>query len=285
MTTGDRLDPALRPVTIHMGVQKTASTALHHFLGQNRAALASHLMIGTPRKGTATRRMGRAAADYTLEPTAERRATFVAAIEAVRDEILSDPRPALISHENLPGAMLGNPGITTLYPMIETILALLEEHLAPLTPVYAFYSREMSAWKKSVYNQSVKTDRNDQSYADFLQSVSDCGNWEALEARMAAVVGPERLHHFRLEDEADPLRPGQALLALAGLDPAVLAALEPIRYRPNESLGPGALEFMRLINKASLGPGARWKVMQTVVNNPTLFTSAPVSGADTEERR
>lgn len=262
-----------RRVTIHLGVQKTASTALHHFLGQNHAVIGEHLFVGTPKNGTPTRRMGRAAADYTLAPSDKARADLIAAIEAVRDELLADPRSALISHENLPGAMLGNPGVTTLYPMIEEILGLLEEHLAPLQPVYAFYSRDLPRWKKSVYNQAVKTDGYTRGFDAFLDETAGCGDWEELATRMAAVVGPERVHHFRLEDEADQARPGQQLLALAGLDPATLARLAPIRHRPNESLAPGALEFMRLINKAGLGRTARWKVMQVVANNPALFSN------------
>lgn len=273
-----------RRVTLHLGVQKTASTALHHFLARNAGEIAKHLMIGTPRSGTPTRRMGRASADYTLDPTPERRDRLVTAIRDVRDEILLDPRPALISHENLPGAMLGNPGVTTLYPMLEEIVALLEEHLAPLTPHYAFYSRDMAGWKKSVYNQSVKTDGNTRRYPEFLSETEACGSWDSLAARFAAMVGPERTSHFRLEDEADPLRPGQQLLALAGLDPDTRAALIPITHRPNESLRPGALEFMRRINEIGLGPGARMKVMKLVVNNPALFAPAPAKAVKAEAR-
>jgi hypothetical protein len=268
-----------RRVTLHLGVQKTASTALHHFLKRNEEALAAHLMIRTPRQGTPTQRMGRAAVDYTLDPTPAREAAFTACIREVRDEILADDRPTLVSHENLPGAMLGNPGVTTLYPMIEHLLALLEENLAPLVPHYALYSRDMAAWKKSVYNQSVKTDGYPRPYAAFLDETADCGSWGDLAARITAVVGAGRFTRFRLEDEADPLRPGQQLLTLAGLDAATLAALDPIRHRPNESLAPGALEFMRLVNETGLAPGARMKVMKLVVDNPALFAPRPAAQA------
>jgi hypothetical protein len=266
---------SIRRVTLHLGVQKTASTALHHFLKRNEEVLAEHLIVRTPRHGTPTQRMGRAAADFSLDPSPKREATFVARVRELREDILAGDRPALVSHENLPGAMLGNPGVITLYPMIEQILALLEEHLAPLVPVYAFYSREMQAWKKSVYNQAVKTDGYTGAYAAFLDETAACGSWDELGGRIAAVVGRDRIHRLRLEDEADPLRPGQQLLALAGLDAATLAGLTPITHRPNESLAPGALEFMRRVNMAGLGPAARRKVMEIVVSNPALFAPAP----------
>ncbi|GKY86164.1 hypothetical protein [Sinisalibacter aestuarii] len=273
-----------RRVILHLGVQKTASTALHHFLKRNEEALAPHLMVRTPRQGTPTQRMGRAAVDYSLEPTPEREAAFVACIRELRDEILADDRPVLVSHENLPGAMLGNPGVTTLYPMIGQLLALLDAHLAPLVPHYVLYTRDMAAWKRSAYNQSVKTDGYPRSFEAFLTETAECGTWEGLSARIAAQIGASRFTRFRLEDEADQLRPGQQLLTLAGLDAATLAALDPIAHRPNESLAPGALEFMRLVNETGLAPGPRMKVMRLVMNNPALFAPDPDRAQSREAR-
>lgn len=40
---------------IHCGVQKTASTAFHHFLQRNHAALHPWLNFRTPEKGSPTR--------------------------------------------------------------------------------------------------------------------------------------------------------------------------------------------------------------------------------------
>lgn len=265
--------PDTRQVTLHIGVQKTASTAFHHLLQLNKAALAPRLLVRTPKPGTPAQRMGRAAVDFTLDPSRDRRDHLIAQIEAVRDEIAASRLPALVSHENLPGAMLGNPGVTTLYPMLETLLALYETHLAPFRPRYALYTRDMGAWKKSVYNQAVKTDGYTGTLLDFLAETAACGSWDSLAARMTAALGEDRVAVFALEDEPDPTRPGQQLLRYAGLDDGQIAALAPLKGRSNQSLGPGALEFMRLVNAAGFGPKPRIKVMNLVIGNPSLFAS------------
>lgn len=271
---------APRQVTLHIGVQKTASTALHHLLKLNAEALAPQLMVRIPKPGTPTQQMGRAAVDFSLDPSDERRAHLVSKIEAVRSEIEASSDPALISHENLPGAMLGNPGVTTLYPMLETLLELYERHLAPFVPRYVFYTREMSAWKKSVYNQAVKTDGYAGTLDAFISETADCGSWESLADRIRAALGGDRVAVLALEDELDQTRPGQQLLRFAGLSDAQIADLKPLAWRANQSLGPGALEFMRQVNAAGLGPKPRMKVMNLVIDNPSLF-AADLPGDET----
>jgi len=260
-----------RRVTLHCGVQKTASTALHHFLAQNAAALAPHLTVRTPVQGTPAQRMGRAAIAFSLDPNPATEAALAALIRETRDEIGSGAAPVLISHENLPGAMLGNPGVTTLYPMLERILALLEENLAPWVPSFAFYTRDMAAWKTSVHNQAVKTDGYCAPLEGFLDETRACGSWSALAARIAAVLPPARHRFFALEDEPDRSRPGQQLLAFAGVPAEVRAGLGPLAGPVNQSLNAGALEFMRKLNQTGLSGPPRMKVMRTVMNNQALF--------------
>jgi hypothetical protein len=249
-----------------MGVQKTGSTALHHFVQRNQAALPMRVL--TPEKGTPVRRMGRLAAQFTLDEG--KRDDFVAAIRTVRDVLDAGQGPVLISHENLVGAMPGRAGTVALYPRIGEVVALLDEHLAPHVPVYAVYSRDMGPWKRSVHNQAVKTDSYPRPLADFLAETEDCGTWDDLAARLERAA-PGRAHVFALEDEPDRTRPGAQLLRLCGMSADEIAALDPVPGKRNESLNTGALEFMRLINMAGLTPPARTKVAQLVARNQSLF--------------
>lgn len=265
-----------RRLIVHMGVQKTASTAFHHFLVQNRASIWPQLEFHAPKQGTPTQIMGRKSVDFTLDPTPAREAEFVSAIRAVRDEIAGGERPCLISHENLPGAMPGCGATVTLYPHLERILALLDENLAPLRPHFVFYTREIASWKKSVHNQAVKTDGYPSDFPTFLAETADCGDWAGLEARVKQAVGADRVTFLPLEAET-PDRPGEALLKLCGLDDATLAALAPLATRPNESLNAGSLEFMRRLNGLDLNPPARHKIMKLVIASQELF-QAPAQG-------
>ncbi len=271
------ITPAL---TVHLGVQKTASTALHHLMNRNAARLAGRLTLRTPAPDTPLRATARAAIDYSLAPSDATREALTGAIRGLRDELrATGEAPILVSHENLPGAMPGNGGELRLYPHIGAILGLLSEHLAPFAPRFAFYTRDMAAWKKSVHNQAVKTDGYLRTRADFEAETAGCGTWDEMRARAVAAVGEANVAFFALEDEPDQMRPGQQLLAWAGLTPEEIAGLSPLTYKPNESLNPGSLEFMRQINRIGLAPAPRMKVMQLVTRNQALFAPS-LAGAE-----
>ncbi len=193
--------PAL---TVHLGVQKTASTAFHHLLHLNADRLAGRLTVRTPAPDTPTRAAARAAIDMSLSPSPETRETLARRIRRLRDELLATgPAPILVSHENLPGAMPGNGGETRLFPEIGTILGLLAEHLAPFAPRFAFYTRDMAAWKRSVHNQAVKTDGYRGTWDEFTAETAGAESWDEMRARAEAEAGAANVAFFRLEDERD----------------------------------------------------------------------------------
>ena len=263
--------PSSRRLIVHLGLQKTGSTSLHHFLQKNAAALEPRLQILTPRRESPTRAMGRIAALFSLDPARE--GDFTAAIAAVRAEIGADSRPVtLISHENLPGAMPGRGGTATLYPALEEIVARLDTHLAPFVPEYALFTRDMGAWKRSVWGQAVRSDGYAEPFETFLAETADCGTWESLGQRLRAAA-PGRAHVFALEDEPDPARPGTQLLRLAGLSEAEISALAPQTRSSNTALNSGSLEFLRLLNSLKLDREPRRRVAELAIRNQALFVS------------
>jgi hypothetical protein len=258
-------------LVIHMGVQKTGSTAFHHFVNQNREVLDPYLQVLTPAKASPTRAAGRMAGLFSLDPTLE--PDFTSALRDLQEYVLNKPGNYLISHENLPGAMLGRDGVVTLYPQLEKLLAILDREFAPLQPSYVFYTRSMARWKKSVHNQAVKSDRYKATLETFLQETANCGSWDALKSRVEGAVGAARCAFFALEDEADAERPGRQLLRHCGVPQAVIETMEPVRGARNPSLSAGALEFLRLVNELDLPRSARRPVAQLVRENPALFAS------------
>jgi len=262
---------AVRRLIIHCGVQKTASTSLHHFVRRNQSLLSPHLDVLPPVKGSPVQLMGRAAMLFSLDPSPEKQSHLIDQITALRDQLPDDTTPVLISHENLPGAMIGKRGVVTLYPHLEQIIALLDTHFAPLVPEYVFYTREMADWKSSVYNQAVKSDHYPHSRDVFEAETNNCGTWHELERRMQAQVGDDRVRFLRIEDETDQSKPGLQLLLHAGLDAKVLDALHPVERHRNPSLNTGSLEFLRLVNTQGLEQGARRKIVDLVRGNQSLF--------------
>ena len=256
---------------IHCGVQKTASTAFHHFLRRNHATLSQYLEIRTPTKASPTRELGRISALYSLDDSHE--VALLAHLTGLRDDLLGSDRPCLVSHENIPGAMLGRDGVVTLYPAIDRILRLFDEQLAPFEPEYVFYTRDLTRWKRSVHNQSVRSDLNSATYEQFLTDTQDCGDWADLQARVEAVVGADRCHFLRLEDEPHKGRPGQQLLRLCGVPEDVLEGLDPVQGNRNPSLNAGALEFLRQVNALDLPIKPRTAIADLVLENQGLFVT------------
>ena len=280
MAAGDSI--FARPLTVHLGVQKTASTALHHLLHLNAERLSGRLAVRIPAPRTPATATARAAIAFSLAPNAANRSALADRIEALRDELVATDDPAiLVSHENLAGAMPGNGAEVKLFPQIGAILRLLADHLAPFTPRFAFYTRDMAAWKRSVYNQAVKTDGYAGQRADFEAETARCGSWDQMRSRVEDAVGTENAAFFRLEDEPEPMRPAQQLLAYAGLGEDEIASLTPLTWRSNQSLNAGSLEFMRQINIVGLAPQPRMKVMQAVTQNQALFAPTLAEAQDT----
>lgn len=263
---------AQQKLIIHLGVQKTGSTSLHRFLGQNATALSDCLVIRTPVAGTPMRPLGRAAIAYSLNCNSANEARLSDAIAVVRDGLPQDGRAVLISHENLAGAMPGNGGEIRLYPSLPRIIAVLDRVFAPLLPVYVVYTRPMKAWKASVWAQAVRTDGYGRDYPRFLEETRDLTGWDDLISRLQ-VAAPGRLHHFDLKAEPEWMRPGRQLMALAGIHAERYAALKPLAKPSMQRLNSGSTEFIRQVNNLSFSSSARDKMAELVARNQNLFNA------------
>lgn len=270
---------AARRLIVHLGVQKTGSTAIQRHLRVNAAALAPHLLVRTPDEGTPMRPLGRAAVAYSLSPSGDSAQALRIAFRDVLNTLPDNDVPVLLSHENLSGAMPGNGGETRLFPHLPKIAALLMQEARDFAVDFVVYTRNMTAWKPSVWAQAVRTDGYTDTEQAFLEQVADLPGWGDLMRRLGDEVGPARLTRLKVEDEADPLRPGTLLLRHAGLDDASITALQPLDGLSNLRLNDGATEFLRLLNGLSLNPYAHGRIVDLVARRQHLFTAnAPSEG-------
>lgn len=260
-------------VTIHLGVQKTASKSMQYFIRQNSDVLADQMLFLSPEKGSPALHLGRTAAKFSLDPNDENRIAFIDRIRAIRDIIQRSSCDTLLSHENLPGAVIGRAGVTMLYPRLENILTLLETHLDPIKPHFVVMTRDMPAWKRSVYNEVVKSDGYAETFETFLTDTAHCGTWADLEKRMVNALGRDRVTFRRLEDEKTPGYPASQILRAMGWADEEIALLTPHHKRRNQSMPNGALEFLRQLNGLGLHHGPRNRVAQIVRDNPALFVA------------
>lgn len=269
----------MRRLIVHLGVHKTASTAIQRHLQRNAGALADRLIVRTPQEGSPMRPLGRAGLAYSLRPGKDRAAALRQALADVLVDVPINDLPVLLSHENIAGAMPGKDGETGLYPALPQIARAIKEAADAYHVEFVYYTRGMSSWPGSVWSQIVRTEGYTRDYQQFLAEIADLPAWDDLHRRLLASVGADDVTCFRLEDETDPARPGRLLLRHAGLTDAEIDALRSLDGPSNERLCPAATEFMRRLNGLSIHPHARRKVSDLVARAQHLFAAdAPSEG-------
>ena len=262
-----------RRLILHLGVQKTGSTAIQRFLRQNADALSDDLIVRTPVEGTPMRPLGRAAIAHSLSNDPDTATALRLAFADVLAELPDNGLPVLISHENLAGAMPGNGGETRLYPALPEILSLLRTEAKGFEIEAVVYTRNMKQWKSSVWAQAVRTDGYAKTEEAFLADIETLPGWGDLIRRLGQEIGAENVCRCRLEDEADATRPAGQLLRHAGLDDARIAALTPLQGQSMPRLSASSTEFLRRLNGLSLNPYARGKVADLVARAQPLFAA------------
>lgn len=273
---GRAKEPGSRRLIVHLGVQKTGSTAIQRHLRRNETMLSGRLVVRTPEEGSPMRPLGRAAIAFSLSPSGDGARTVRGAFRAVLDTLPPNGLPVLISHENLAGAMPGNGGETRLYPALPQIAALLQQEATDFAVDFVIYTRNQGDWRSSVWAQAVRTDGYRRSLAEFETETAGLADWNDLVGRMASGPGVTR---FRLEDEDDPRRPGRQLLRHAELEDAQIDTLQPLDGPTNRRLNGGATEFLRRLNGLSLNPHAHGRIVDLVARAEHLFTAnAPSEG-------
>lgn len=261
-----------RRLIVHVGVQKTGSTAIQRHLCRNADALDGHLLFRTPEEGSPMRPLGRASVAFSLAPTDAGARALRGAFRCVLETLPANDLPVLISHENLAGAMPGNGGETGLYPRLPQIAALLAQEASEFSVEFVLYTRNQKAWRPSVWAQAVRTDGYRRSLAEFQAETAGLAGWGDLVRRLGATVAVTR---FRLEDEADAARPGRQLLRHAGLDDALIDTLRPLDGPANSRLNGGATEFLRRLNGLALNPHAHGRIVDLVARAEHLFAADP----------
>lgn len=268
-----------RRVIVHLGVHKTSSTAIQRHLQRNAAGLADRLIVRTPQEGTPMRPLGRAGLGYSLAPSDDTETALRIAFEDVLETLPPNHLPAIISHENMAGAMPGKGGETGLYPALPRIARAILKAARGVEIEFVYYTRDMDSWRPSVWAQLVRTEGYRRDCRAFLAEIDGLPGWGDLHGRMAEAVGAARVTCFPLADETDHARPGRQLLHHAGLSGAEIGALRPLDGGSNERLNPSSTEFLRRLNGLALHPQARRKVSDLVARTQHLFAAdAPSEG-------
>ncbi|MCA0870746.1 hypothetical protein LCL97_07920 [Seohaeicola saemankumensis] len=240
-------------ILIHAGFHKTGTTTVQQALRHNRAALKPHLRF-------LLRPAMVAACDSARAWSARRDPLDLALFRYELAQLAeswdpTDPRPLLLSSEDLAGHMPGRHGLTT-YDATPQLMQVLADTLTAARPEadlsFYFSTRGAANWLASCHAQHLAASRMTLSAADYATRYASSAGLDAVIDAVARAVAPHPVHRTPLEaSRTRPLGPLDPLIDLIGLPAEPRATLilpPPANTRPS----PARLDALLQLNRGPL---------------------------------
>ncbi len=237
-------------IFIHLGFQKTGTTFAQSVFSRNREIIEPHCAFRI--RGGKTRKLRKACNAFLKTPTSGRRKDLTAVFADIRSEFEQSGRSvAFLSDENIIGHDYYKEGQPSLTEAIGIMLPLMEEAFSGHDLCFLFFTREMDAWLRSSYNQSVFARRYTISYEDWVHGIPFETDWDEIRRITEAATTTARVVFFSFEDERQKRFMGISLLKEIGLSDEALSRIK-VPPRKNESLPSGAIAFLREANATEM---------------------------------
>lgn len=241
-----------RPIVVHPGFHKTGTTSLQDALAANRAVLAPHATVMLRADMPA---ICRSAKVYSETRDALDLGVFSYELACLLSEqALDDPRPLLLSCEDLCGLMPGRRGATG-YGAAAALAAAIVRVTAEVAGQGArpaFYiSTRRKGWLQSLYWQLLLRDRLRLDQVEFKRLYRAAADLDAAARAVTRAVAPSAVTVMALEDMTGPLGPLDPVLDLLGIPPDLRARLTPPEQR-NSKGGPKLRARMLDVNRGDL---------------------------------
>ena len=249
----------MRRLLIHAGFHKTGTSSIQTALDTNRDVLAPALSI---RLKSDILPLTEAARAWSRTRDDVEWVLFLnAAHQVLADLPPEDPRPIVISSEDLSGHMPFRHDLVD-YRAAPRLLAGLIQVAAQVQPdvqcAALFTTRAPRAWVDSCYAQHVRATRMTEDRETYAARALPHADLDAMVDRIAAAVAPVPVHRAALERLADaPLGPVSAILDWAGVPDALRRAMAPAK-RANAAMPPQVLSDLLAANRSD-APSDRLK--------------------------
>lgn len=244
-------------IMVHAGFHKTGTTTIQQTLRRNGRKLARHCRVLTRVQIAPVCEAARAAS-VDDDPAAMALFTFeLAQMLAGLDP--ADPRPVLISSEDLSGHMPGRFGLTG-YSAAPRLMRCIAQTAARVLPGAAteffFTTRAAGPWVKSCHAQHVRAIRFTEDRDSYVARMMPHADLAAEVARIGAGLDAP-VHSAALEAwSTDRLGPLAPLMARMQMPQALCDSLTPVG-RANPSFPDHVLGQMLALNRSDL-PRAEW---------------------------
>ena len=226
-------------IVIHAGFHKTGTTSVQSRLRENSQVLAPYVRVFLKDSFEALTESARA---FSIDPKKKTLSLVARTAVAFFKEIdRDDPRPILMSSEDLSGHMPGRHGLEC-YDSAGLVMKCLSDaafrRFGKDTDVTFYFStREREAWLRSTWWQNLRSTRLTDDFAAYSSRFDAARSLDDILEEIAEDVAPARVTSFLLEDASSlplgPLDPLITLLELADLDRGAVAVLPPENVQPD----------------------------------------------------
>ena len=229
-------------IVIHAGFHKTGTTSVQAMLRANAKHLSPHIRVFLKddfQDLTVTAR------NFSIKPTEKtlrKVSKATAAFFSTLDQ--TDPRPILMSSEDLSGHMPGRHGLEC-YDSSGLVMKAISDaavkHFGPDVDLTFFFStRGRASWLRSTWWQNLRSTRLTQDLAAYTAQFDTARYLDDILQEIAADVAPFKVVSEPLEQSSQkplgPLSPLLDLVAVKDLDHEKLQSLPPENVQPDAGI-------------------------------------------------
>jgi hypothetical protein len=254
--------PSPRRIVIHAGFHKTGTSTVQQVLKHAHQAALPHLCVVLK---SDIPELCAAARDYAARPTPAGLKVFTGHAARCFGILDDDPRPILISAEDLCGHIPGRNGRVG-YPHARTLLAKLIDTLPAHTDPHVFLStRARTPWMRSCYAHHLRHAPMRMSWEDYEASQKDAPDLLDITDDIRSGLGAAAVSAMAIETSA-PLAQGllTPILDLLDLPPSLREPLTPTRSY-NTAMPPDILAQFLILNRSDDTADSRNTAKQALI--------------------
>lgn len=241
-------------IVIHAGFHKTGTSSVQAMLDKNRRILSRQLQLFLRPD---FEDLAAAAREFSVKPNEERLTEVIRAAAVFFDGLdPEDPRPILMSSEDLSGHMPGRHGLDR-YDAASLVMSQLAEaarlRFGESCKVQFYFStRAREDWLRSSWWQNLRSTRLTLDFDTYCQQIAAAADLDTVLDDIADAVAPDRVANCALEvstlSEHGPLTPLLDLLDIPEVTRAKLRLLPPENVQP----GIGLEDALLALNRSGL---------------------------------
>ena len=229
-------------IVIHAGFHKTGTTSVQAMLDANRRVLSRQYQVFLKDD---FEDLTKCAREFSVDPTPKMLTKVIHAAAVFFDSLdPTDPRPILMSSEDLCGNMPGRRGLDR-YDAASLVLSQLAEaaqlRFGPDTDLTFYLStRSREAWLKSTWWQNLRSTRLTLDFDAYSQQIAAAADLDQVLEDMAEITAGARVTSCPLETSSPtafgPLTPILDLLDVPEVTRQKLKTLPPANVQPEIGL-------------------------------------------------